>query len=212
VGCEGGIMTALLLTTCGRGHYLARCLNSLSTDGFEHRIVIDDSGDMDYARQLRETLPGWTIISHASRRGLAAAIETGWDAIRHLDVDYVFHIEDDFVFPETVPLDRMQAILEADPSLAQVVLYRQPWGPAETITGGYLNQYPYEQDGDLFITDRIFSINPCLYPAWVCDHEGGLEADVTAQLVAEHKRFAVLCGPDKTPLCFHIGAERSAGW
>jgi glycosyltransferase involved in cell wall biosynthesis len=205
-------MTALLLTTCGRGHYLSRCLASLDTEPFEHRIVVDDSGDLDYARKLRLELPGWTIISHAARRGLAAAIETGWDAIRHLDVDYVFHVEDDFVFPDPIPLDRMRQILEDDPTLAQVVLYRQPGPPHEVAHGGYLNMGEYEQTGDLYIADRCFSFNPCLYPAWVCDHDGGLEADVTAQLVSEHKRFAVLAGPDKTPLCFHIGAERSAGW
>jgi hypothetical protein len=208
---------ALLVTTCGREHYLNRMLVSLPADVAlgEHgpRIIVDDSGDDDFSQRLRDRLPGWHIISHAERCGLAAAIESGWDAIRKLNVDHVLHIEDDFVFPEGIPLDTMVDTLEADDTLAQVVLYRQPWSPGERVAGGYLNDGKWSDAvGGLHYGSHLFSFNPCLYPSWVCDHPGGLEADVTLALLAEHKRFAVLTGPDQSPLCFHIGAERSAGW
>jgi glycosyltransferase involved in cell wall biosynthesis len=213
------VSTALILTTCGRRLYLERSLESLHEhlgEPFEHRIIVDDSGDATYGAWLRRTFAGWTILHHGVRAGLGAAVESAWDAVRRTDARWVFHTEDDFTFLQRIPLKAMREALSRDSDLAQVTLYRQPWSPAERVQGGYLN------DGRWTHTERVhgfelhtdgglFSFNPTMYRRKIVDDcVGGLEADVTRQLPGW--RFGVLSGPAKTSLCWHIGAERSAGW
>lgn len=211
--------TALILTTCGRRHYLERSLESLHAncaETFAHRIMVDDSGDPEFSAWLRSTFIGWTVLSHGMRAGLAAAVETAWDAVRRTDAEWIFHIEDDFTYTRTVPVAAMRLALESDPTLAQVTLYRQPWSPAERVAGGYLRDGRWtETDSvcgyELHTDGGLFSFNPTLYPRQIVDEcIGGLEADVTRQL--HGWKFGVLSGPSESPLCWHIGAERSAGW
>lgn len=211
--------TALILTTCGRRHYLERSLESLHdncTEAFAHRIIVDDSGDSDFGAWLRSTFTGWWVLSHGTRAGLGAAVETAWDAVCRTDAEWVFHIEDDFTYTQTVPLDVMRSVLQDNPTLAQVTLYRQPWSPAERVAGGYLRDGRWTttevvRGYELHTDGGLFSFNPTLYSARIAHTcTGGLEADVTAQL--DGYRFGVLSGHDQSPLCWHIGAERSAGW
>ena len=211
--------TALMVTTCGRRLYLERALESLHenlSEGFDHRIMVDDSGDPAYGAWLRATFHGWTILHHGMRAGLAAAVETAWDAIRRTDARWIFHTEDDFTYTQRIPLKAMREALSLDSSLAQVTLYRQPWSPQEQILGGYLRDGRWRDverihGFELHTDGGLFSFNPTMYRRRIVDDcIGGLEADVTRQLPGW--RFGVLTGPGESPLCWHIGAERSAGW
>ena len=210
--------TAVMLTTCGRRHYLERSMESLLANlpVVKHRIMVDDSGDSEFGAWLDESFPSWRIIHHASRCGLAAAVESAWAEVRRTDASWVFHTEDDFTYEQPIPLGVMTTLLATDGTLAQVTLYRQPWSPAERIIDGYLNDGRWScewanERHELHVDGGLFSFNPTLYRRSVVDScRGGLEADVTAQLAGS--RFGVLSGPGKRPLCWHIGAERSAGW
>jgi hypothetical protein len=209
--------TAAMITTCGRQQYLTRSMESLAANlpDVEHRFLVDDSGDGEYGRWLRATYPEWTVLSHPERAGLAAAVETGWDAIRRTDAEWIFHTEDDFTYLRPVPLEDMRYHFTSTAMLAQVVLYRQPWSPQEQAVGGYLADPRWKPRlstaGRLWTGTHLFSFNPTLYPRWVVDRcVGGLEADVTAQLPG--MRFGVLTAPDGGPMVWHFGAERSAGW
>jgi len=216
------VRAALLVITCGRRIYFERTLESFHTrcgHQFAHRLIVDDSGDPAYGEWLRSTFRDWSVVSHDKRLGLAGAIDTAWSHLSSVDVDFVFHLEDDFTFPVDVPLTEMAAHLKRDPSLAQVTLYRQPWSPQEHIAGGYLglysDDYTLEQvteSFDLFTTSRLFSFNPSLYRKEITHYRGGLEADVTEVLARDGLRFGVLAGNGGSPLCTHIGAERSPGW
>jgi hypothetical protein len=211
---------ALVAFTCGRRVYLERTMQSFHEAcdlRFTYRLMVDDSGDPEYGDWLRDTFRNWHVVSHDKRMGLGAAIDTAWSHLSSVDCDYVFHLEDDWLFPVPVPIDEMAAHLERDPSLAQVTLYRQPGSPQEHIAGGYLRLHDYElaeagDATDLWVSRKLFSFNPSLYPKGVTHYRGGLEAAVTDAMVRDGLRFAVLAGDGETPLCFHIGAERSAGW
>lgn len=201
-------MTALVVFTAGRKTYLERTLISFHEHcdhQFDHRVIIDDSGDHGFQQWLNRTFPTWTIIHHQQNEGLAAAVDTAWQWCHSHSVDWVFHLEEDFTFEQDVDIPRMVDLIREN-DLHQLVLYRQPWAPREMSSGGYLHLGGWERlADDLWVGSHLFGFNPCLYPGWVCSLRGGLEADVTEQF--DDLRSGVLTGPDEAPLCWHIGAE-----
>ena len=206
----------LMCITDGRWDYLRRTIASaeeMLDYEFTCRLLVDDSGsNTDLAPQF----DGWHYLKNAERRGLAGAIQAGWDALP--DCDYVFHLEDDFTFPEPVPVFEMAAALSADPTLAQVALMRQPWSPEEQAAGSVYraNGSGYTRSvssGVELVTHRkLFTFNPCLYPRSIVDYGAGLEQEVTDCLIAKGYRFSYLGAVTDPPRCIHIGAVRSAGY
>lgn len=189
---------ALLVITDGRG-YLDGVLASASEmlpDVFSQRIVIDDSDH---------------------ELGFAGAIEAGWAAV---ETDYVFHLEDDFLFRAPVPLARMIGLLEREPHLAQVALKRQPWNAEEQAAGGIVELHPEdftecEADGDTWTEHRRFwTTNPSLYAARWCwsgwPQEQHSEGIFTHRLLEDPAlRFAFWGGKFDPPLVEHVGAVRA---
>jgi len=187
---------ALLIMGTARSDYARRCMASLDDSQFCGVLHHDDV---------------------EPRQGLAASVQLCWDELRSWDLDYVFHVEEDFVFPDPPPIDDMAAILAANPELAQVALYRQPWSPEEIAADGYLNLHSdqYEQREGYLVTDRLFTLNPCLYPAWLMDigwPDRGGEAEFTAICREKGLRFGLYGQRTDSARCIHIGARRSAGW
>ena len=204
---------ALVLVTAGRRTYLERTWESFTDQcahRFDHLICVDDSGDADFGLWLDGWLGDrWQIIHHGENRGLPAAIGSAWDAVVATGAEWVFHLEEDWTFPALVDVPALIGRCDAA-DLDQLVLYRQPWSPQEQIGGGYLHTAEgYERvEDDLWVTDRLFSFNPCVYPAAVCDKAGGYESEVTKQFDGRG-RFGVLTGADEAPMCWHIGVERA---
>jgi hypothetical protein len=210
----------LLVVTDGRWDYLERTLESavqnLTYDFSEVVIVNDHEEGWEQFPDLMWELLGerWEMVGGVAggRRGMAGAIQVGWD---HLDdCDYVFHLEDDWTFPDPVDVGAMVAHLAADPELAQVALLRQPVSPDEQATGSLYGPNPdaYTETGGLVVQRRLFTFNPCVYPRWVTGYGAGLEQEVTDKLLADGKHFAYLGGLDDPPRCTHIGVRRSAGY
>lgn len=199
----------LLVITDGRWDYLTDCLASADAHlqwPFVERILVDDSAvpgcpDPD----------GWTIVRNPERLGLAGAIQAGWDVVG--DCDYVFHLEDDFVFPQPVDVGEMVWHLDNDPELAQVALLRQPWSPEEQHAGSVyaVNPGDYTESAGLVLHERLFTFNPCVYPKSISEGAAGLERDVTDRLLADGRRFAYLGDLRDPPRCWHIGRRRSIG-
>lgn len=214
---------ALLVITDGRWNYLLDCLESVEANlswPFVDRILVDDSGPDDHfppaaakdAKAFRYEGSTYRIVKNAERQGLAGAIQAGWDALP--DCDYVFHLEDDFVFPAPVDLESMVFHLRNDWKLAQVALMRQPWGPDEQAVGSVYGTDPkaYTEGAGIVTHRKLFTFNPCLYPRLVTDYGAGLERDVTDRLLAEGARFAYLGNLNDPPRCWHIGHQRSPGY
>lgn len=204
-------MIALLVITDGRWDYLQDALASVRRSipvDWAQKILVDDSG---LPERPPVDLDGWTLVKHDERRGLAGAVQSGWD---HLwNVDFVWHQEDDFVFPGTVPIWDMVDALERHPELAQVALLRQPWSPEEKMAGGIYGLYrEHFTDSDgLVWHERLFTFNPSLYRREIAT-TAGLERDVTDRLLAEGWKFAYLGSTADEPRCWHIGVRHSQGY
>jgi glycosyltransferase involved in cell wall biosynthesis len=214
VAADGGdvVNVALLCITDGRWDYLDQTLRSVEQmfkDDWTQALLVNDSGSQVPGMLA---LAGQTIVNNPERKGLAGAIQTGWDNLAD-DIDYVFHLEDDFTFPDPVDVAEMVALLEANDDLAQVALLRQPWSPEEQQAGGIFQANPsrFLQADGYVAQSNLFTFNPCVYPRWVTFGPAGIEQKVTDDLLAAGCHFGYLGQLDDPPRCVHIGARRSAG-
>jgi glycosyltransferase involved in cell wall biosynthesis len=199
---------ALLVITDGRWDYLQRTLQSAIeclNYPFAQRLLVDDSGE-----PLGFAPDGFDVIRNHPRRGLAGAIQTGWDHLND-DIEFIFHLEDDFIFPEPVDIAWMIEYLQADPSLAQIALHRQPWSPEEQQAGSIYNldRTRFQQLPGWLRQRHLFTFNPCLYPRAITRYPAGLEADLTKRLLDDGWQFGYLGDLDDEPRCIHIGIRRS---
>lgn len=160
------------------------------------------------------------VDDSAHELGFAGAIQAGWEKVIESGAEWVFHCEGDFLFNQPIPIDRMVAVLQRHPSIAQVCLKRQPWNAAEKAAGGIVELNPdvYTQhvdQGDIYTTHRVcFSTNPCVYPAALC-RQGwpqveNSEGVFTHRLLEDPEvRFAFWGAKFDPPLVEHIGMERA---
>jgi hypothetical protein len=197
------VTLALLRIGDGRDHYHEASWQSAldHLPRFDHVVTIDD---------------------RAHTLGFAGAIAEGWRKVIETGADYVFHLELDFTFLQQVPLDRMIAVLERHPQLAQICLKRQPVNTEEQTAGGIVECHPddYTQrvdHGDVYTEHRrCFSTNPCIYPVALC-HQGWpqvpqSEGVFTHRLLEDPDvRFAFWGAKFDPPLVLHIGDTRAGG-
>ena len=187
-------------------------------------LLISDGRDPELQRTLasaKEMLPKLDQLVHiddrAHRLGFAGAIQAGWEQVQ---TDYVFHLEQDFVLNQPVPVHRMLGVLERHEHLAQLVLKRQAWNAEERAAGGIVELHPDDfaqrtDRGDIWTEHRRFwSTNPSLYAAGFCaqgwpqvEHSEGI---FTHRLLADPDlRFAFWGAKHDPPLVTHIGDTRA---
>jgi len=215
---------ALIVRTDGRGEYLEQCLPSLDLTAFDARIVVDDSGDAEYGAWV-DGLTAWdATVHHESRRGLGACVASGWRTALDLGADFVWDVEEDFVFLEQPDLPLMSKVLARRKHLSQLVFLRQAWSPEEINAGGLIPCA--EQRGVRFepkltsigawVEHRgVFSLNPSLIPRRTMQRllGAGVEAEFSALLDADpDDRRAYWGYKSEEPRCIHVGERRSAGW
>ena len=203
---------ALMVITDGRWDYLQRTLESAAECldyPWHQRILVDDSGEKAGFCPTK-----FDFVKNTPRKGLAGAIQSGWDALDD-DIDYVFHLEDDFIFPDHVDIDLMLELLEYESDLAQIALLRQPWSPEEQQAGGIYGIGPdrFKQKYGFVEQRHLFTFNPCLYPVTVArDYKAGLEAELTAELLKDGWSFGYLGELGDEPRTIHIGLRRSRNY
>lgn len=215
----------VMLLTDGRGyvkHALASFVENIfvPNDMQFTSVIVDDSANTKHYDKLCSDLPNVKVIAPESKkRGFYGAIQAGWDYISTLDAEWVFHLEEDFVFNQTIPIVEMKQILLENPHLAQVVLKRQPWGEAEVAAGGIVECWPdlYEDHsiGDISWCehDLFFTTNPSLYHKSIIEHDwpqmNGSEAEFTKKLKSQGKRFAFFGKKFDAPRVTHVGNVRT---
>lgn len=214
---------AAIILTNGREPLFRRTIRSWRTmwgnTKLAQAIVIDDSQEHAYSQMLHEEYGGYDIFSSDESLGFGGAIQAAWKRLDH-DIDYVFHLEDDFTFNSPIDVTGMLEVLGAHPRLAQLVLKRQPWSPEEHAAGGIVEMWP-----DLYTEmdwcgyrwtehDLFFSTNPSFYPAAITEKGwpsgAGSEAQFTEYLrtICGH-RFAFWGAKFDPPRVTHIGRKRT---
>lgn len=215
-------MITLLVITDGRRRCLQRTLESfdLSVDPrhISRRVIVNDCPDAEFGEWV-DTLGFDTVVPPLwQRRGYGGAITAGWDAIE--DAEWVFHLEDDFVFTRHVDVAAMVNILRSHQYLAQMALRRQPWNDAEKAVGGIVEQHPeqYRDCTDGFhrwLEHRMFfTTNPCVYPRWVrkiawprCNYSEGVFSHL---LFSDSNTRSAFWGQrSDPPWVIHIGHQRT---
>lgn len=219
-------MIALAILTDGRAELLEQTLESARDNlkgPITHRIMVNDSGDQDYAAHLRRLAPEFTHVTHGQRQGLAAAVQSVWEAALATDADYLFHLEGDWTFNEPVDLEDLVDLLARKPYLAEVVLQRQALAPSEIEAGGVAAHPDWIQRQDVLAAwveeESIFSLNPCLIPrhileiGWPSGPLGiGNESGFTSACIGRGYRFAFWGHKHDVPIVSHNGTYRAPGW
>lgn len=186
--------------------------------------VLTDGRDDLLADTIRSARQHLTGIDHlyvvhdgiGPRKGLAGAVQTLWSHAVGVDADYLFHLEDDWLFNGPVDVDVMRRLVD-EHSLAQLVLQRQALTPEEHRAGGVAAHAHWVQHDGWVEQHDIFSLNPCLIPRWVLNvgwPSGplgvGNESGMTARL--SDARWGFLGEKVQPPHVTHIGERRSDGW
>ena len=218
------VKTALVVISDRANTYLPECLDAVREylPRFDKTILVDDSGG-DLTR-LYLNVDTWfdEAILHPERRGLAAAVNSGWSAAA--GYDFLFHLEEDMVLTAPVMVDRMANILAAS-SLAQVALKRKS-DRAEVAWHGHehtLDTPDYREEtiaGEVVTIcqpshpDHVFTLNPCLIPHRVFSEgwPSGNEEAMTQRCVTNGWQLGYWGSKTDPDRCFHIGEARSAGW
>lgn len=225
------INDVILIFTDGRGSCLRRTIASMreawGAEPVDGVCIVNDSGDPKYADWLDQEYAGYERIHHTERRGFAGAIQSGWAWAA--DADYVFHLEDDFLFNKPVDVTGMIAVLEGNPDIVQMALLRQPVNDIEAKAGGLMQMWPDEYversaplmafgtdyDREVFWVEHrlFFTTNPCFY-------RGGLIANGWPDAPDSERKFTnlMLANPANKfafygrkfddPWVHHIGDER----
>ena len=223
-------MIVVAIYTCGRRGYLEETLASFTeqvSGPITRTVVFDDSGDAEYRTWL-ETLriqpagvdqPVANSVAEWGRnRGFTGSVKRSWMWLaRHCVEPYVFHLEEDFTFDQTIDLSDLVAVLDAGDHLDQVALLRGPFFPREHRACCIVEQNPdsytsRDLGGHAVLEhDQVFTTNPSMYRRTLCDNDWpdvkGSERAFTRQRVQAGRRFAYM--GDGTPWCSHIGAERT---
>lgn len=220
-------MITLLVMTDGRKRYIKETIAAADSPvrlfgPVSRRLIHDDSGDESYARWLhREYGDRWDIYSTGRRSGFGGAIISAWEQLQNYNNEWVFHLEDDFIIQELIPLSEITTIMDRNPHIVQMALRRQPWNDSEKAAGGIIEQDPdsyVERDNGLYTWlehRKFFTTNPSLYRKSLTEEyswpvgvnsEGkfGIELFSNSEL-----RSAYWGSRESKPKCFHIGDYRN---
>lgn len=164
-------MIGLLVFTDGRFEALSHTLASFDRHvigSIGPRVLFNDEPDAGFRRDLDLAFGGRYEIHHApERRGFAGTIAYAWS--HRPDAEFLFHLEDDFLFFRPIDLDDLGFVMNTQPALAQMALRRQPIHPAEVAAGGLVEAWPGEYL-DRHI-DLVYDLSPMVAaPVAAPDH------------------------------------------
>jgi len=144
--------------------------------GFIHRIICDDSGDPNISYFLKPDFRPSNFGLRMARKA-SEGYPIDWESLRHrTGFNYIFHLEDDFIFNEPINLYNMIAVMERNLQLQQMSLLRQSWNEEEKVAGGIMQLHPEDftefSYGPMKWVEhrRYFTTNPCLYRRTLVDY------------------------------------------
>lgn len=214
----------LLVVTDGRKMFLEPTLKATNNliGPITRKLIHDDSGDARFARWLhRKYGDEYEIYSTGRRSGFGGAIISAWKQLQNDNNEWVFHLEDDFIIKEPIPLPLMAEVMERHPHLVQMALRRQAWNEQEKAAGGIVEMNPdsyveYSSGLATWLEHRnFFTTNPSLYrksltvehPWPTGTHSEGVYG---IQLLHSSIRASAYWGPKSgPPKVEHIGEFRN---
>lgn len=220
-------MITLLIMTDGRKMFIEPTLAAVDKENklngpVSRKLIHDDSGDVRFARWLKRTYGDeYEIYSTGRRSGFGGAIISAWKQLQNDNNEWVFHLEDDFVIQEVLPIGEMMTVMDRNPHLVQMALRRQAWNEQEKAAGGIVEQDPdsyTERDNGLFTWlehTKFFTTNPSLYrKSLTVEHPWptgvNSEGRYGIELFSSGYHKSGYWGPkDSAPKCLHIGEFRN---
>jgi hypothetical protein len=165
----------LLLVTHGDAPTLTQTVESFALNITPKPTLLACVVDGPGALPTLEPLGQWEIIQHPRQLGFCDACATGWElaaaAVRAAQVEYVFWLENDFVFRrrqsgKRIGLARLAAVLDTNGRLAQMAFVRQAANEKEKAAGGLvesLGDAVTRHDG--WLEQNVYwTTNPSLIP------------------------------------------------
>lgn len=207
--------TLLVLGHRDPGLYRDRCIRRIDEViglSFFDRLIC--SYDGPGASVAADTHGPWELLATGRRSGLVANYQQAWDALG--DDEWVFSVEEDFLVDEA-PLEAMRTVLVSFPSVAQMVLERQPVAPQEWAAGGLLGAQcipSWAPRGTWREQDHLFSFNPFVAHSSVLT-KAGTETSVTQRLRGDGWTFGFWGRQGDAPRVRHVGVQGgmgSPGW
>lgn len=208
--------TVVVVLTNGRRDTLAKTLHSIGqmfVGPIGRRVVVAD--------RCRPEVPAGWDVARVDGGGYTRAVTRAFEVAIGSGQPWVAFFEDDFVLNQPVDLAAMQALMAANPQMAQLVLSRQPWYSEEVAAGGVVQAIPgweerFAQRPGWVEHRAYWSQNPMLTRrSFLAAHPWpqvkGSEREFGRRLfVAEPETtVGILGNVVDPPRCTHIGVERA---
>ena len=215
---------ALVVVGNGRLNYLQQAVQAAldMLPDPDYHLMVDDSGDAEHGDQLDSIYPNWHIVHHETNRGMAAAVQTGFDLVCDSDADFAFWLEEDMLLTREPPIHAAMDILYKNDHVAQMCFRRATvWGNEyedrhKDVLAALCAQSTTVADHGCWTEyDALFSLNPCLIPADICqiDWDPGNEAGMTRKLCGQGYTFGSWGNRTFAEhWVTHIGEQRAAQW
>jgi hypothetical protein len=140
-------MFTLLVFNDGRYDYLEQTLETfalqVSFPEKPYKILIDDmptGRDVDFLHKIATRFGFDELILNDANLGSFGSIMKAWSCLP-THTGYVFHLENDFVFPGPVDVEELATVLE-EPWICNITLLRQAWYGDEREVGGLFELWP----------------------------------------------------------------------
>lgn len=116
----------------GRKGYIERTIASWEAnliDQPKYKAIFDDSGDAKYRKWLKHTYGDrFDIISiGASPMGQIQAVQTIFNYVQRLDIDYVLAIEEDWMLFRQLNVSEIMSVLDENKNIIQMRIPRTIW-------------------------------------------------------------------------------------
>jgi hypothetical protein len=118
----------MVITSSGRLDLLRRTIDSFkrhNTYPISKYILIEDSGRMNNAVEIRKLYPSIHLIANVQNIGQVKSIDTAYSEVK---TEYIFHCENDWEFQQGGFIEKSMSILETDAKILTVWLR----GPNDT--------------------------------------------------------------------------------
>lgn len=100
--------------------------------------VLVYDGPTDFTPSIAGITEHWKYVTTRGPVGFCKTAARGWHEAAKESVDKVFWLENDFAFNRPVDLNVIGAVMDENPDVAQMALYRDACNPEEVAHGGYL--------------------------------------------------------------------------